>query len=441
MNASRNQASAPVIDLAHTYTLPELIDIAEASSPASRIAWTEAKRAMELAGVDRALYLPLLSLELQGSDARTIVPFPKPIAPRGYVTAELPAAVGQLELGYTLLDFSRASTVSASKAREIGSTLRFGRVQQDLAYTTAARYYDAQQAMGQLDAAKTVLLTAQTLLSNAQSQFDNGRATIPDLQNAQAGAAEAQYNVASAEGDARKAKLALTEAIGVEPSPAIQIPSEDQAHSAEELNASIEDLLQTAWKSRPDLLARAQDLRSAKEDVRSAHAAYLPKVKLQLAGGETATWPTADFGQLGYANVSTWSASAGLRWDIFNGARGHELASAVAAQKAATEEQRAAHDAVTRQVWDAYVDFQTAVEQERSSRAFLAAAQTSYDSSLDAYKYGVRSLVDVVQAEQQLAQARFTSVRAYVRLMQSGVALRYATGELVQPPSPEGNRP
>jgi outer membrane protein TolC len=161
-----------------------------------------------------------------------------------------------------------------------------------------------------------------------------------------------------------------------------------------------------------------------------AHAAYLPQVAVGAAGGQTAAWPTADYGQLGYANVSTWSAEVKLKWELFNGARSHEVATARAEQLSAVEEQRETRDAVTRQVWDAYVDYQTASEQQRSSGSFLAAAQTSYDSSLDAYKFGVRSLVDVVQAERQLAQARLAVVKSQAQMMQSAVALSYATGGL-----------
>ena len=97
-------------------------------------------------------------------------------------------------------------------------------------------------------------------------------------------------------------------------------------------------------------------------------------------------------------------------------------------------------DSVTRQVWDAYIDYQTAIEQEHSSQSFLVAAQTSYESSLDAYKYGVRSLVDVVEAERQLAQARLAVVRSQAQFMQSAVSLSYATGDLLQH-NPIGARP
>jgi len=425
--------NTPIPKLAadHVYTLPELVDIAESANPEGRIAWGEAKRSLERAGIDRSSYLPLLTFAAQGSNLRAIVPFPKPLAPRGYVTIEEPIALAQLELHYSLLDFARRPKLEGSKALEIASTLRLGRMHQTIANNTAQQFYRTQQAIGQLEAAKAILQTAETLQKNAQSQFDNGRATLPDVQNAQAGAAESRYDLAAAEGDVKKAKLALTEVIGVEPTANIEIAPQD-AQPSEAFEASVDDLIQIAWKSRPDLLAKAQDLRHAKESYRVARAAYLPTVKLDAAGGQTSAWPTADWGQLGRANVSTWSVAAQLRWDVFNAARQHEISSSLAEQKIAAEEQRATQDAVTRQVWEAYVDYQTALEQERASHSFLESAQTSYDSSLDAFNYGVRSLVDVVQAERQLAQARQEAVRARARRLQSEVSLSYATGDLLQ---------
>jgi outer membrane protein len=432
IGSERPNAPIPVLDPKHTYTLAELIDITEMASPETRIAWATAKRSLERTGIDRALYLPILTLVSQSSDARFIVPFTKPIAPRGYVTVEAPLVLAQLDMEYDLLDFGRGPKLDASKALEVASSLQLGRVHQTLAYATATQFYQTQAAIGQLTAAQVILQTAETLLSNAQSQFDNGRATLPDVENAQAGAAEARYNLASAEGEVQKAKLALTETIGVEPSAEIEIVGQGESDLPGSFSTSIEDLIHTAWKTRPDLLARAQELRSAHDAYRTARAAYLPSASLEATGGQTNMWPTSDYALLGPASVTTWSVEAKLKWEIFNGARKHEVDSALAEQKAAGEEQRATEDAVTHQVWQAYVDYQTAVQQQHSSQSFLASAQTSYDSSLDAYKYGVRSLVDVVESERQLAQARLAVVRAQAQLMQSAAALSYATGSLVQ---------
>jgi outer membrane protein TolC len=347
------------------------------------------------------------------------------------VTLEEPTALAQLELQYSLLDFGRGPRLAASEASAVASTLRLSRTHQTIAFNTATQFYRAQQAAGQLEAAKAILATAETLQQNAQSQFDNGRATLPDLQNAISGAAEARFDLADAEGEVNKAKLNLTETIGVEPTAEIDIVPQS-SRPPEEVSTSVEELIQAAWKSRPDLLARIQALHSTQQLYKAARSAYLPTVGLSGAGGQTAMWPTADYGKVGPADIPTWSAAIQLHWQVFDGARQHEIASALAEQKSAAEEQRAAQDAVTRQVWEAYVDFQTAQEQERAAQSFLSSAQISYDSSLDAFKYGVRSLVDVVQAERQLAQARLSDVRAHSRRLQGEVALSYATGALLR---------
>jgi outer membrane protein len=425
----------------HIYGLTELIDIAETSSPDGRIAWLEAKRSLERVGVDQALYLPLLTFAAQGGDTRIIFPFPKPIAPRGYVTVEEPLAQAQLELQYSLLDFSRKSRLEGSKALEIASTLQLSRVHQTIAYDTAIEFYRVQQASGQLEAAKTALQTAETVQQSTQAQFGNGRATLPDVQNAQAGAAEARYDLATAIAEMEKSKVTLTETIGVEPTANIEIAPQSAAAPAEPFEHSVEELIHIAWRSRPDLLAKAQEVRSAREAYTTAHASYMPSVSLKAAGGQTAIWATADFSQLGPADIPTWSVSANLRWDVFDGARRHEISSALAEQQAAAEQQRASQDAVTRQVWEAYVDYRTALEQERSAQSFLTSAQTSYDSSLDAFNYGVRSLVDVVQAERQLAQARLAAVNALAHRLQSEVGMSYATGTLLQSAQATGVHP
>ncbi len=430
----------PELDSKQQYDLPTLIDMAESLSPETCIAWATAKRSLEQAGIARAEYLPVMAFVAHGGDSRSIVPFPKPIAPRGYVIAEIPEIVVQAELEYKLLDFGRPARVDAAKLAAQASSLRMTRTQQQVAFNTARGFYRVQETEGQLAAAKQILNTAQTLQANAQMQFDNGRATLPDVQNADAGAAEAQFDLANAEGEVKKAKLALTEAIGVEPTTEIEVVAAEKTRP-EEFRANVDEMLQQAWKSRPDLLAREDEFKRAKDSVKNARSRYLPTVSMAAVVGQTNMDPTADYGYLGPASVTTWSAQGQLRWEIFNGARGHELQAAKAEQKAAAEEKRAAEDSVTRQVWEAYVDLQTALEQQRAAQTFLTSSQTSYDSSLDAFRYGVRSLVDVVQAEKLLAQARLASVKAEARTLQSRAALSYALGAMPATATSNGVRP
>jgi outer membrane protein len=99
-------------------------------------------------------------------------------------------------------------------------------------------------------------------------------------------------------------------------------------------------------------------------------------------------------------------------------------------------------------VWTAFIAFRTARRQEQAAIALLDSASVSYSASLDAYKYGVKNLVDVVTAEKQLALARLSSVSARSQLFLQAVQLEFATGNLLRnlPPAtrlqtPGGQKP
>ena len=64
--------------------------------------------------------------------------------------------------------------------------------------------------------------------------------------------------------------------------------------------------------------------------------------------------------------------------------------------------------------------------------SLLGAANESYNASLEAYKYGVKNLIDVVTAERQLAQARLSSVSSRSQLFLEAVDLEFVTGNLLR---------
>ena len=89
-------------------------------------------------------------------------------------------------------------------------------------------------------------------------------------------------------------------------------------------------------------------------------------------------------------------------------------------------------------MWTAYLQFRTATRQEQAAETLLKAATTSYDASLEAYGYGVKNLIDLVNAESQLAEARLAVVQARSAVLTSAANLGYTTGEMLRknPASP-----
>jgi len=436
-------ATVATLDPKHVYTLTELIDLAEHNNPRTRIAWERAKQRADALGVAKSSYFPVLIFQAIGGDQRTIGPFPKPLAPRGYTMVEVPIVQPELTLQYLLFDFGqRGARVDAALAQKIAAGANFVAANQDVAYRVASAYYKLLTAQERLEATRETLKTAQTTQDAAEAQLANGRSTLPDVYNAKAETAQAVFDMEAADGDEKVARVALAEEVGAEPSPDVTIDAMTNAPLPETLTVSIEQLIDRAVANRPDLAAQAAEIRAADDEVRVARGEYRPKISLAASGAQTSIWPTTDYGQLGSTTMPTWKVAMSLEWKVFDGgARRNELAAAKSKEREAHDEFTEKKDAATREVWSAYISFRTALKKQQAAVSLLEAANMSYGASLEAYKYGVKNLIDVVTAERQLAQARLSGVSARSQLFLEAVDLEFVTGNLLRtmPPATQIN--
>jgi outer membrane protein TolC len=428
------QDKIATIDPARAYTLAELIDIAEHNNPRTRIFWEQAKQRAEQLGVAKSAYYPVLAGAAVFADERTIAPFPKPLAPRGYTMVEVPLVQPEVTLEYLLFDFGkREARVDAATAEKLAAGAHFVQENQAVAFSVSSDFYKLLTAQERLQAAEETLKTAQTTQDAAEDQLNNGRSTLPDVLNARAETSQAIFDRESADGDEKVARVALAEAIGVEPSPNIAIDAQKDAPLPESLTLPIDALIDRAFADRPDLMAQVAEIRAADDAVRAAKAEYRPKIVLAGSAAQTLVWPTTDYGQLGPASEPTWSASLGVEWKIFDGgARKNEVAIAQSQRREAQDVMTEKHDQAAREVWTAYIAFRTAQRKQQAAVALLESANASYAASLDAYKYGVKNLVDVLTAEKQLALARFSGVSARSQLLLEAVDLEFVTGNLLR---------
>jgi outer membrane protein len=427
-------AKIVVLDPTRSYSLAELVDIAEHNNPRTRVVWERAKQKAEQLGIAKSAYYPVLTGIATFADERAIEPFPKPLAPRGYIMVEAPVVQPEVALQYLVFDFGkREANIDAAKATALAAGANFIQANQEVAFRVTSDYYKLVTAQERLQAAQETLNTAQTTQDAAENRLQNGRATMPDVLNARAEASQAVFDLEAADGDEKIARVTLAEELGVDPSPNILIDARKNAPLPESLTLSIDELISRAMADRPDLMARVAEIRSAESQVRSAKAEYRPRIVLSSSGAQQAIWPSADYGQLGAANEPVWSASLGVEWRIFDGGdRKSRLAIAESKKREAQDAFTDKHDQAQREVWTAFIAFRTAQRQEQAAVALLDSASTSYSASLDAYKYGVKNLVDVVTAEKQLALARLSSVSARSRLFLEAVQLEFVTGNLLR---------
>ena len=391
------------IDGEHVYSLGELIDIAESNSPTTQAAWNRAKMTAASVGIAKSELYPTI-IALAGG---TTYLNPQLFGPT-FVLQDWGIFDTEIRLAYTLVDFgARRTEISAAQARLVAANLSFNNEHLILIRQVSEAYFNLLKARGLREAAEVSLNDAKTTETAAEDRRKNGLATVPEVLEAKAATAKAAYDLQSAIGAERVEIGNLARAITANPVKPLKVEPLDQLRIPDKLDQSVEDAINTAFRDRPDLQADQARVRAAQAEVKHADTAWYPSLTFEGSKG----WIRGFGEQYGlpgtYAQTFTYGATLSLKWTVFDGLRReNSIRQAKAEEKVATDEVRDRQDEITNQVWSDYTDAETALEQRLAATALLSASSESYAAALESYKDGVRNFLDVLAAENALAQAR-----------------------------------
>ncbi len=425
------------MDRDRVYTLSDLIDIAETRNPATRVAWASAKQRAASVGVARSELMPTV---IGAALTRTLQ---EPLLLYDHFQLQDIGLVKTvLRMNYTLFDFgARRSEIDAAKARLLEADLHFNDTHLQIIYDVARKYYDLQNASGLRMAADANLRDFKALEQAAQERLDNGLATRPDVLEARASAARAEYELQSAVRNEEVVFGNLATTLTASPRFPFHVQPLDELSIPETLPETEEAAEERAFRERPDLLGRMAGVQAASSEVRHARSAYFPKLEFEGDAGWLRAWGQQERLPSIYGHVKVYDARVTLRWTVFDGLRREsELARAKAERAAAEAEVKEARDHIADQVWTAYRNAETALQQRKAARALLQAATESYSAAQEAYGYGVRNILDVLDAERVLSNARAADVTARAGVLNGFNELAYRTGRLLFD-HPTGARP
>jgi outer membrane protein len=432
--ASARSAPAVVPDPSKTYTLPELVNLAEENNPATRVAWENAKaRAADL-GIAKATLYPTLAAAALADSIRDNLLF----APT-YYRQSTGTFSSVLSLDYTIFDFGRRlDEVSVNRSNLLAADFLFNNTHRTIIFQVMQTYYRLLDTMGQEDAAEANLKNAQTVLQATEARLQLGLATLPDELEARSAAAQADYDLQAVIGAVDIAHGNLATVLGVSPTSQLQVTSIQDLTIPQNLEDTVEASIDRALAQRPDLMQRVVQLRAAESEVKAARTAYLPTLSIDGDGGLDRTYGKQQGSPGVYpASQDFWDARLSLSWTLFDGgSRENKLAEAKAGQKQAAAEVDEIRDQVENEVWSAYATARTALRQQKAAAALLAAATESYNAALKSYNYGLRSQIDVVSSQRALAAARTADVSARTQLLTGMAALAFQTGDLLHAKRP-----
>jgi outer membrane protein len=417
------------VDPAKTYSLAELVDLAESHNPQTRLAWERARSQAAALGIARSeLYPTLVAVALSQTTRQEI------LFGSEFIRQTVQDFAVAVQLNYTIFDFgARSGRINAAKAETLAANLAFNDVHRNIIYQVEHAYYQLLNASGQEDAARANLANAQAVQQAAEERLDNGLATLPDVLEARSATAQAVYELQAVLGAEEIARGDLATSLGLPPTTTIHVQALNDLTIPDSTSETVDAAIDRALAQRPDLLQQVAQIRSANARIKEANAAFYPSLQVKAAPSGDALFGLQQPYPWTYTGDLTGGIAFDLNWTIFDGgARRNNLARAKADEHAAEAQANSTRDQIANEVWAAYSNLNTAFRQHQSAIALLEASSKSYDAALESYNYGLRNLLDVTAAQRTLAQARSADVLARTQVLTALVNLAFRTGDSVQ---------
>ena len=302
--------------------------------------------------------------------------------------------------------------------------MQFKLAGQDLILRVARAYFDvleSQDNIAFINAQKSAI-TEQ--LAAAKRNFEVGTATITDTHEAQA-----RFDLAVAQEIAEQNNLnirlrALEKLIGKPPG-ALDALIDNTLLQAEAI--TIDDWAERA--SKGNLQAEIQRLSKAiaDQEIERTRAGHYPT--LDAVAGYTVN-NGQNFGSL---QVDTRTASVGVELNLpiyQGGLTNSRVREAVSNQEKARQDLEAATRDASLQARQAWLNVNSGVARVRALEQALVSTQAQLDSTKLGLEVGVRTSLDVLNAEQQVLSARRDLAAARYAYLLSGLSLKAADGSL-----------
>ena len=287
-----------------------------------------------------------------------------------------------------------------------------------VAAQTADTYVTIRGLQARIAIARSQVDTQQRLVDTVALQYRKGVAAELQLRQSEGALAQVQASVPVLENALDVAENALDVLMGDQ-------PGTSRATLAVEAPIPVAPAVSAAGgpaellRRRPDIIAAERRLAASNARIGEAIAEYYPKFSLSGLLGSATTSSTGLF-----ASAATQgTAAVGLRWRLFDFGR---IDAEIKAARGRNAEALAAYRlTVLRASEDVEDAFSALVKREAQERT-LATGETSLararDASLAAYKGGVVSLIEVLDADKQLLATRDARAQAKTEAARAAIA-------------------
>jgi outer membrane protein TolC len=431
------------VDAKKSYSLPELVDLAQRHNPATRMAWEMAVQAAASTGLTEAQFYPTLTVEssygggywsqnLSGAKSQSGIVVPVNFDDQA--SGNYSALSAGVNLRYTLFDFGeRVANTKAAKHSQAAANLSFNANNQQITFQVTQAYYTLETDRRLIEAAEVSAKAAEDVLAATQAKYDQGLLTEPVLLQAKQAKAQADFDVVNARSNWEVARLNLIQVIGAEPQCGLKVAPYDFSRMDSRLQAPLDQFVQTALKQKPDLLAKVAKAQAAEESLRATKAGTLPQFSLKGIQNYQEFNTTINGSSIHNVGLSfqNYGGFVNVSWPFFDGGLNrNKVKQAASSWREANEAVLQARDESVATVWRSYTTAKASLQQKQSADALLQASQASYDALLASFNLGRTQIQDVLNARTSLAQAMATKAQCDQSIAASLATLAYSSGQL-----------
>ncbi|MDR1071843.1 MAG: TolC family protein [Rickettsiales bacterium] len=389
-------------------TLQEIVEIGLCRNPTTKMGYLSVESARLSKNAAYSKYLPSVSASA-GANASSRDDFGSW------------GKSASISASYLIFDFGkRYSELSRLAAVWHATGFDYEQSVQNYVYSIVGAYYGLLIADAEVTTNENLMRVAADAKTTADKKFKAGAVAKADVLRAETTLASKKTDLERSRGTREIAVAKLLSLLSLPQGTAIRIKdmSAEFGNSAE--IKDISELLETAKKQRPDLLAAAANVDAAWHARNIAFMQHLPTIS--ATGGVTYD-----------LNVDTRSSQIGVNisMPIFAGfANVYNDRIAMLNYERAQESERAKQDSAALDVWTAFHNYKTAGEVLASTSALLKSATESEKVVAGMYKVGRSTMLDWQSSQADLASAQRQNAAAKYDLFIKRAALAMAVGDL-----------
>lgn len=377
----------------------------------------------------RALYLPSIDLRAAAGPE-----YSNNVAtrfdPDNGSASTLARVESQLTLTQSLFDgFARDSELERQLARVDSAARRVGETAEFVGLDAIEAHLDVLRNQAIVAFAEANLEQHRIISGKVARLVAQGIGSIADISQAEARFAAAETALTRANGDLRDAIAVYVAVVGVPPS-----ELEEPVPPLGALPVGVEDAADRASASNPSIEIATADVKAVQAQLRGSRADFYPKLDLEVGAGAN-----RNIDGIEGSDVDA-SALLVMRYNLFRGgadvAREREAFARVKEAQAALSRVQREAEREARISYNARLTAQARVRSLREAADAQLATRNAYSQQFD---LGQRSLLDLLDAENELFLARTTLATAVYTEMFAVYRVLAVIGDLlaeleVEPP-------